>query len=155
MQYANGLTFDVPYSRMYSAGMTIGNRLDQAMQMANIPSQSALARASGVPQPTINRILKGAGKNGPETETVKKLAAACNVSFEWLNEAIGDPVRSKKHAEPSKEFKVVDTSVTADEIFDLLESFRLASHGDRAMIIKSAKLAAKRVAGKRDGAAGN
>lgn len=52
-------------------------------------NQSALSRASGVPQPTINRILKGGGKRGPETETVKKLAAACRVNFVWLMEGKG------------------------------------------------------------------
>lgn len=63
---------------------TIAERLDQAMQAAGFTSQSALARASGVPQPTINRILKGGGKAGPETTTLVKLADACNVSFIWL-----------------------------------------------------------------------
>nr|WP_049831510.1 helix-turn-helix transcriptional regulator [Janthinobacterium sp. Marseille] len=66
--------------------MTIGNRLDQAMKAARIKSQSELARISGVPQATISRILKGVGSKGPETETVKKLAKACRVSFSWLNE---------------------------------------------------------------------
>lgn len=66
--------------------MSIGNRLDQAMKAARIKSQSELSRASGVPQATISRILKGAGAKGPETETVKKLARACRVSFAWLNE---------------------------------------------------------------------
>jgi phage repressor protein C with HTH and peptisase S24 domain len=73
--------------------MTIASRLDEAMQEAGFPSQSALARASGVPQPTINRILKSAGVRGPETATVAALAAACNVSFNWLNEGIGVKAR--------------------------------------------------------------
>jgi transcriptional regulator with XRE-family HTH domain len=66
--------------------MDIAMRLDEAMRAAGFKSQSALARASGVPQPTINRILKGGGKRGPETETVRKLAEALNVSFQWLLE---------------------------------------------------------------------
>lgn len=74
---------------MYSRHMTIGNRLDQAMKAARIKSQSELARVSGVPQATISRILKGVGSKGPETETVKKLARACRVSFSWLNEGAG------------------------------------------------------------------
>jgi transcriptional regulator with XRE-family HTH domain len=74
--------------------MTIATRLDEAMKAARIPSQAALARASGVPQPTINRILKGSGKNGPETGTLSKLAAACNVTFEWLQGGIGLPTRN-------------------------------------------------------------
>lgn len=54
------------------------------MLAAGFVSQASLARASGVPQPTISRILKGTGKQQPETDTLKKLAAACNVSFAWL-----------------------------------------------------------------------
>lgn len=68
------------------ARMNIGNRLDQAMKAARIKSQSELSRLSGVPQATISRILKDLGAKGPETETVKKLAKACRVSFMWLNE---------------------------------------------------------------------
>jgi phage repressor protein C with HTH and peptisase S24 domain len=64
--------------------MTIAHRLQEAMNGAGITSQSELARRSGVPQPTINRILNGVGKQGPATQTLKKLAAACEVSFQWL-----------------------------------------------------------------------
>lgn len=59
------------------------------MDKAGIPSQSALARRSGVPQPTINRILKGVGRQGPATETLKKLAAACEAPFQWLADGTG------------------------------------------------------------------
>ena len=69
---------------VYSTGMTIPIRLQEAMDRAGIKSQSELARRSGVPQPTINRILKGVGRLGPATETLKKLAAACEVPFQWL-----------------------------------------------------------------------
>lgn len=57
------------------------------MAKAGFASQSALARASGVPQPTINRILKGTGRLGPETNTLAKLAVACNVSLSWLQDS--------------------------------------------------------------------
>lgn len=67
------------------------------MEEAGFTSQSALSRASGVPQPTINRILKNVGKGQPESGTVTKLAEACNVSFTWLNEGIGD-----KHRKPDR-----------------------------------------------------
>jgi transcriptional regulator with XRE-family HTH domain len=77
--------------------MTIGNRLDQAMKAARIKSQSELARISGVPQATISRILKGVGAKGPETETIKKLARACKVSFSWLNEG-EDPDNIDMHS---------------------------------------------------------
>jgi phage repressor protein C with HTH and peptisase S24 domain len=74
--------------------MTIATRLDKAMQRADIRSQNELARRSGVPQPTINRILKGGGKQGPATETLKKLAMACGVQFQWLSEGIGEEHRA-------------------------------------------------------------
>lgn len=64
--------------------MTIAHRLQEAMNGAGITSQSELARRSGVPQPTINRILNGVGKQGPATQTLKKLATACEVSFQSL-----------------------------------------------------------------------
>lgn len=69
--------------------MTIPGRLQEAMNRADIKSQSELARRSGVPQPTINRILKGVGRQGPATETLKKLAVACEVPFQWLGEGTG------------------------------------------------------------------
>lgn len=81
------------YTPAYSLRMTISNRLDEAMKAAGIPSQNALARLSEVPQPTINRILKGVGKKGPESHTVVRLAEACNVSFQWLYEGIGQMKR--------------------------------------------------------------
>lgn len=69
----------------------IGGRLDKAMQEAGYRSQKDLERASGVPQATISRILKNFGRYGPETETVRKLAHACGVSFEWLSNGVGEP----------------------------------------------------------------
>lgn len=59
------------------------------MQLRDGISQNALARKSGVPQPTINRILKGGGAKGPETTTVRKLADALEVRFEWLMDGKG------------------------------------------------------------------
>ena len=79
---------------MYSPGMTIPLRLQEAMNRAGIKSQSELARRSDVPQPTINRILKGVGRQGPATETLKKLAAACEVPFQWLGDGTGAQSRA-------------------------------------------------------------
>jgi transcriptional regulator with XRE-family HTH domain len=151
MQYANGYVFAPPYARMYSPRMksllTVGDRLDKAMELAKIPSQSALARASGVPQATISRILKGGGKKGPETETLRKLAAACSVTFDWLNEGIGEPSRTSKPAQaaPQKRLDAAnDPEVTADEVLELINAYRSASINDRSMLMSSAKAAAKR-----------
>jgi transcriptional regulator with XRE-family HTH domain len=148
MQYVNGLMFDIAYSRTYSPVMSIGNRLDTAMAKAKIPSQSALQRASGVPQATISRILKGDSKKGPETETIKKLAAACNVSFDWLNEGIGQSDRKgRAHVEPLEARESANSdALTAGELIELVNAYSSSSAEDRNFILKSAKTAAKRAA---------
>lgn len=108
----NGYCFDRAYAHMYSRRMTIGNRLDQAMKAARIKSQSELARASGVPQATISRILKGVGSKGPETETVKKLAKACHVSFSWLNEgSAGDSEHADSQEADKDSYPAMDKRI--------------------------------------------
>lgn len=158
MQYANGSLFEISYSRMYSPRMSVGNRLDEAMQKAGIPSQSALARASGVPQATISRILKGGdGRRGPETETLKRLAAACNVSFEWLNEGIGSQERLARHQAQSVPVAPAanDSVVSAEEIMELLNSYYVATPKERKQILTSAKLAAQRFRARKAGTTDN
>ncbi|VWD22208.1 helix-turn-helix domain-containing protein [Burkholderia contaminans] len=59
---------------MYILRMTIGDELDKAMRLRGVRSQGELSRLSGVPQPTINRTLKG--NTVPEFGTLKKLADA-------------------------------------------------------------------------------
>lgn len=154
MQYANGYLFARRYPRMYSPRMSIGDRLDKAMKEAKFLSQSALGRASGVPQATISRILKGGGKKGPETATITALAAACNVTFDWLNEGIGSPGRSSKTAgakrePPPRPEAANDKDVTGDEILELITAYKMASAAERSIILASAKTAAKRAAGKK------
>jgi transcriptional regulator with XRE-family HTH domain len=149
MQYANESIFASPYTQMYSSRMTIGDRLDRAMKAAKIESQSELARRSGVPQATISRILKGGGKKGPETETVKKLAKALNISFESLNEGgvgIGAPNKEERfhQAEAAN-----DANVTAEEIIELINAYKSMTPTERGILMSSAKAAAKRVANRR------
>lgn len=96
------------FANVYLASMNIGGRLDQAMQNAGFKTQSALSRASGIPQPTINRILKGGGKKGPETVTIQKLAAATGVSFAWLNEGVEDDRDDPDIAAIVKKLKKLD-----------------------------------------------
>jgi phage repressor protein C with HTH and peptisase S24 domain len=96
----------VAYTHTYSLPMTISSRLDQAMQKAGVVSQSALARASGVPQPTINRILKGTGKKGPETNTIAALAQACNVTAQWLIDGTGPMERTQPAASEGEYLEV-------------------------------------------------
>ncbi|WP_227459675.1 helix-turn-helix domain-containing protein [Cupriavidus pauculus] len=73
--------------------MTIATRLDRLMQDRKVKSQSALARMADVPQPTINRILKGQTET-PELSTIKKIARALQVPSIWLIEGPdGEPPR--------------------------------------------------------------
>ncbi|GJG92869.1 helix-turn-helix domain-containing protein [Cupriavidus pauculus] len=81
--------FDHRYSPPYIGTMTIATRLDRLMRARNVKSQSALARMTGVPQPTINRILKGQ-TDTPELGTIKKIATTFNVPATWLAEGPGD-----------------------------------------------------------------
>jgi phage repressor protein C with HTH and peptisase S24 domain len=89
MQYPNECEVGREYAPAYISPMTIGQRLDEAMKAAGFFNQKTLEEASGVPQPTISRILKNSGKKGPEAHTVKSLANACGVSFEWLYDGVG------------------------------------------------------------------
>jgi transcriptional regulator with XRE-family HTH domain len=76
--------FESPYTCPYISGMTISDRLDQAMTRGGKKmSQSELARRSGVSQPSINRILKGITPT-PDLQTLQKLSSALSVDFEWL-----------------------------------------------------------------------
>ncbi|WP_158595257.1 XRE family transcriptional regulator [Marinobacter nauticus] len=58
------------------------DRLQRAMTHCGV-TQYKLAQASGVPQPTISRILKGISQN-PRTETLEALSDAMGVSSLWL-----------------------------------------------------------------------
>jgi transcriptional regulator with XRE-family HTH domain len=139
MQYANGCVFDVISLHGYSPRMNIGDRLDKAMKDAKITSQSALARASGVPQATISRILSGGdGKKGPETATLRKLAGALNVSFDWLNEGI-PPERGISLVEGLE-----SPEVSGDEILELVTAYLECSPAIRNVLMKSAKAGARR-----------
>lgn len=73
------------YARTYSRAMDIGKRLDEAMKAKGIRSQSELSRKSGVPQPTINRILKGTTPN-PDLSTIRKLCDALGVTVQQLTD---------------------------------------------------------------------
>jgi phage repressor protein C with HTH and peptisase S24 domain len=81
---------------MYNARMTtISERILEAMKDAGFPSQTALSRASGVPQPTINRIINRVGT--PETQNLKKIADACDVSVQWLLDGTGPKSRAERN----------------------------------------------------------
>lgn len=89
------------------------------MKNAGFDSQSALARASGVPQPTIARILKGGGKRGPETQTIAKLAAACNVTFDWLLSGGGGMAHNAVNEPPARYGEVVIAGSNDPDFYEI------------------------------------
>lgn len=93
------------------------------MREAQYESQSALARASGIPQPTINRILKGVGKKGPEAATLQKLASACNVAFAWLHEGILP--KSRNANAPDQDYQAVRVIEEDDPQFVRIQKIKL------------------------------
>ncbi len=56
--------------------MSLIEKLKKMQKSAGFKSQISLARASGIPQPTISRILKGEVKE-PDLKTLRQLANAC------------------------------------------------------------------------------
>jgi transcriptional regulator with XRE-family HTH domain len=135
---------------------TIGWRLDKAMQDARIKSQAALARASGVPQPTVNRILNSEGKSGPELNTLIALAAATGVELLWLQTGQGPQKAgtsltpgNKSSTEEAMQLRVVSQPapailqwVTAQEA-ELLSEFRATKEADKKLIMDAARGAPK------------
>lgn len=92
--------FERLYSCSDNSGMTLATNLDEAMQERGWKSQSALGRAAGVPQPTINRILKGATLT-PDLVTLQKLADTLEVDVEWLMARSGAGPNSSNRARKS------------------------------------------------------
>lgn len=131
--------------------MTISSRLRESMKHAKFPSQAALARASGVPQPTINRILQGKGASGPELSTVIKLANACKVRAEWLMTGDGEDRVEKSvaaeghnHAETGLRSGRIDPNilsalgVISEREAQVLSWYRMAPDSIKLVIEKTA-----------------
>ncbi len=137
------------YTCAYSPDMDIASRLDQAMKKAGYKTQQALADASDVPQPTIARILKGLGKKGPESETVRKLANACGVSFSWLMEGkeTGDYARPIVITPAIKqqvlEYDKLSLSYISATELELLTFYRQCTTESRELILITAERAPK------------
>lgn len=121
--------------------MGIAERIDALMQKRNLKiSQSALARLSGVPQSTVNRILKGG--TVPELATVRKLAAALNVSALWLVGESDDMNEGVQRASEGWPFRLdkarIDALTSAEkEILDgILEAGITAIEAKRGTVNK-------------------
>lgn len=116
--------------------MSTGDRLDFAMRACGFKTQADLAHASGVPQPTISRILKGAGIRGPESETIRKLADACKVNATWLLSGQGDPKLSTSEISAATTLTLM--YVTQDEI-EILTAYRLAPEKNKEMMLTASR----------------
>ncbi len=108
------------YTPAYIHGMNISDRLDLLMKLRNIGSQSALARSSGVPQPTINRILKGT-TSSPDVPTLQKLATALESNVNWLAEGLGPGPDSPDHRPKDPVIHGIGDGGLAARIKSLLE----------------------------------
>ncbi len=69
--------------------MNLADRIDVAMKMAGYKNQADLSRASGVPETTITRILKGGSQ--PSIDNLAAIARACRVSMDWLMNGVDTP----------------------------------------------------------------
>ena len=153
MQYQLEYKFADTYTRPDNQPMNIeqiGARLDEAMRARGVRTQVKLAELSGIPQPTIARILKGGGRQGPETETLRPLAKALQVHLRWLQEGLGPrDLSNTPHSEGgisdiaggqvdlSKEVAEEAGRLTAEMLAlasEMITTYQLASPDDRERI---------------------
>jgi len=102
-------------SIMASMKLDISKQLARLMRERRL-SQSALSRATGVPQPTINRILSEVTRE-PRRDSVVRIANFFGVTPEAM------------YGPPSK--KAGDAAVSMDELY---EKIRSLSDADRAAL---------------------
>jgi phage repressor protein C with HTH and peptisase S24 domain len=90
---------------------TLADRLNQAMELSGM-SQGALAKASGVAQPTIWRLSSG---NARGSTRIVEIANALGVRSEWLSTGDG-PMHSFSAEEPTGQYS---TKVNRDGVYRL------------------------------------
>lgn len=119
------------YTPVHNMRMSIGDNLQREMDRVGV-TQYSLEKLSKVPQPTIQRILKG---SDPKASTIKKLAKALGVSSSViLDDGFGAPefikvaeVRegyNKQKAHPSVLLidKAISSGKLTSEELDLVEA---------------------------------
>ena len=149
MQYSleynivNGYTR--PDNRLMNT-QNIAGRLDAAMKARKVKTQTGLAELSGIPQPTIARILKGGGRQGPETETLRPLACALRVHLRWLQEGLGpmdisdgaaeEPAPNEQRGKAAAGARDIEqaTKDMLGRVVELVETYRLAGPDGRSRI---------------------
>lgn len=96
----------------------MATRLDISKQLGKLMrdqglSQSALSRATGVPQPTINRILSEVTRE-PRRDSVVRIANYFNVTPESLYQAPNNPAASRKKESIEDLFDLISNLDDAD-----------------------------------------
>jgi len=90
---------------------TLADRLRYAMSLQPHMSQQDLARAAGISQPTVNRLLKGQAKG---SSSLIQMASVLGVSSEWLATGIGpmpgEVAEDKPRYDVSKQIPVYDVN---------------------------------------------
>lgn len=112
--------------------MDIAARIDLAMKIAGIKTQSQLAQASGVPVSTIARILKNAGQ--PTIENLAAIAVSLNRSLDW----IVNGTDSKTAPLP----ELINCYITHEELI-IIQSHREATKLGKSLIRTAAETAEK------------
>lgn len=104
--------------------MSIADHLRQLMAARGVQSENELDRATGVPQPTINRILRGKSKR-PEFRTLEPLARYFGITVDRL---VNGPLRvtnaqAPAVEEPAADYKV-STPALSEEERTILDIYR-------------------------------
>ena len=110
--------------------MDIASRLDMAMRAKNFHDQKQLARSSGVPASTINRILSGRNKSISITHA-QQLSRALGVSMHWL--ACGED-------DTNEDTRLLHAIISTKES-RLLETFRNCNKVGQSAILVAADAA--------------
>jgi transcriptional regulator with XRE-family HTH domain len=113
--------------------MDIAARIDLAMKVAGIKTQSQLAQASGVPLSTIARVLKNGGT--PTIENLAAIAVALNRSLDWIVNGTDSPKQDLP--------ELVLTYVTHKEL-RLLQQLREATEMGESLILIAGDAAEKK-----------
>lgn len=113
--------------------MDIAARIDLAMKIAGMKTQSQLAHASGVPLSTIARVLKNAGQ--PTIENLAAIAAALNRSLDWIVNGTDSPKQDLP--------ELVLTYVSHEEL-KLVQQLREATEIGKSLILVAGDTAEKK-----------
>lgn len=134
------------YKFKHMKNETLADRLNQAMALTGM-SQGALAKASGIAQPTIWRLASG---NARGSTKIVEIANALGVRVEWLSSGIGamrdgdsspSPVMAKSDPAPHDTFRIeaLDICVSAgpgainSEFVEVLRSVEYSVEDARQM----------------------